>query len=224
MALSTIGTTSTYPTYANQTGYWNATTTLTNNSAPSTTSYVSGSAAIWSCGVAWGDYMSAEGDAIDLEAGLSPVLGTWSWTTNITVYDIYTLCDGIPRVIVSGSTMTTTYLTTALVLDNLTIASTTEEFTSIVEPTPVVITVTQTVTTIIAESFVLVSPTPTSFIPSPTCNIAPTDCAWLVSESSNALWTGGSLNLSAVPSVWCTYVQTVPLSSCMLSVPAVQLI
>ena len=117
---SAIRTTGAYLTYANQTGYWNSTSTLTNNSAPSTTSYVSGSAAIWSCGVACNDYLSAVEYAFGLEAGLSPVLETSSWTTNVTVYDTYTLCDGIPRVILSGPTITTTYLTTAVVLENFT--------------------------------------------------------------------------------------------------------
>ena len=222
MTLSAIGTTGAYPTYANQTGYWNA-TTANNNSAPSTASYVSGSAAVWSCGVAWGDYMSAAGDSILSEAGLIPVLETLSWTQNVTVYETYTLCDGIPRVNLSGSTFTTTYLTSELALVNLTgITWTTEEATSIIEPTPIVITVTQTVTTTIITSLSFgpaMTPPP---IPTATCNIAPADCVWLLSESSNALWTGGSLNLSAVPSVWCEDEVTT-FSSCMLIVPTVQL-
>lgn len=206
-------------------GYWN--TSSTNSSIAPTTSYVNGSAAVLSCYSAWADWESSSVAWYDANDG--PYITTVTNTLNVTVYSTYKLCDGIPRAVVSGQTETSVYTTDAFVgIGTLTYQV--QTITTLIPPQPIIVTtyITTEITVVTAYSGGELNALSTTLfypVPTPTCEIAPTDCASLYDASSNAMWTGGSFNATASPAPLCNSgnpeFSTYP---CTISIPAVQLV
>jgi len=145
-------------------------------------------------------------------------------TETSTIYSTFTLCDGFPRAFLSPSTSTIT--NTKLSHSDGTLYTIMSE--SIIEPSPIIVSIITFVTTEIweYETGTVDLETTTLFYPTPppNCEIAPTDCASLSVASSNAMWTGGSFNLNASPSVFCKTEFAYPSTAlCWISVPTVQL-
>jgi len=185
-------------------------------SSITSTSYVSGSAAVESCYLAWASWYS---DLFIWETTAGdPTTQIQIANLTNTIYSTYKLCDGIPRAVTSsnGSYYTTTEYDSGNGYTN------TE--TSVVVPSPIILSTITTLTTVTGV-FPQVYLNPSDFTsPSPTCTIAPTDCASLYAASSNAMWAGGSLNISASPDVYCETEVNLPTTSCVLVIPTVQLV
>ena len=185
------------------TGYWN--TTATNTSAPSTTSYVSGSAAIWSCGSEWAVWSQSTSYIAYSAYGVDWYDLTVTCTTNISEYSLYTLCDGIPRAVATTGVTFADYV-----------------FIPIPIPTMIYETV---ITTIIAvESQAFFTTASFTLPPSPTCNIAPSDCGWLSAQFSDALFTGGAINITAAPDIYCQDSPSSTTFPCTVYIPSAQLL
>lgn len=91
-----------------------------------------------SCYSAWVDYYSSEAEWSTSEGGFYTT-ETDLDTLTVTVYSTYKLCDGIPRAIVAGPTITTsTWETTYIQTDEYGDGyDTVEPFLTTIEPTPV---------------------------------------------------------------------------------------
>jgi hypothetical protein len=209
------------------TGYWNRTATTT--SARSTISYLSGSAAIWSCVSEWAVWIQASSDLQNSELGWHAVEFTTTYTTTVSEYSLYTLCDGIPRAVASGSPIISTLFSVYSIPDGSTFLPETEIIEEIVIPprpipTRIYETMITTVTWTLRDNPSIWTGN-TTLPPSPTCMIAPSDCAWLSAESSNAIFTGGAINSTAVPALYCERSNPVFTSGpCSIYIPAVQLL
>lgn len=191
-----------------------------------TTSYVNGSAAVLSCYYSWADWQSSSEAWYFSNNG--PYLSTGTYTLNVTVYSTYKLCDGIPRAVVSGQTETSVTTATDFVgVGGVTYQ--TQTITTFIPPQPIVITTYITTITAVDTqySYDFDVSTTTSFytVPTPTCEIAPSDCASIYDMSSNAMWTGGSFNATAMPQYDCvTENSAFATYPCTISIPAVQLV
>jgi len=209
------------------TGYWNA--TATNTSAQSTISDDSVSASLWSCVSEWAVYFQASSDLQNSEEFLHAVEFTATHTTTVSEYSLYTLCDGIPRASASG-TASISYLYSVFSIPNgSTFLLETEIIQqNLIPPTPIPTRIYETVITTITSTL-RYDPSiwigNITFPPSPTCRISPSDCAWLMAQSSNAIFTGGAINTTAVPALYCEPIDPVPPSGpCYISIPAVKLL
>ena len=195
----------------------------TDLSSNAMTSYVSGSAAIESCYLAWANWLNSSEDWFNSVDGPTVTTSEVDTITS-TIYSTFTLCDGFPRAFLSPSTSTITY--TRLSPSDGTTYTTMSELT--IEPSPIIVSI---ITVVSTETWSYDAgsvdwSTDTLFYPTPgpDCELAPTDCASLSIASSNAMWTGGSFNLNASPTVYCfttfAYPTTAP---CWISVPTVRL-
>jgi hypothetical protein len=189
-----------------------------------TTSYVNGSAAVLSCYYAWADWESSSVAWYNSNNGPYTTTGTYS--INVTVYSTYKLCDGIPRAVVSGQTETSVYTTAAFDGGG---DYQTQTITTLIPPQPIVvttyITIITAVDTLYSYDFDVSITTSFYTVPTPTCEIAPTDCASIYAMSSNAMWTGGSFNATAMPYYGCvTEIPGFGTWPCTISIPTVQLV
>lgn len=192
--------------------------------ATTTISYVSGSAAVESCNLEWANWQSNYADWLNSEIWASGTTTETLFTTTSTLYSTYTLCDGIPRVVVSDDSNYTT-VTRTLGFYTPPLAYTYE---SLPSPSPVVLSV---ITTVIPILGPVGDPMPwtTSFdTPMPTCKIGPEDCASLYTAASNARFTGGGITTPIPPADACDTVYDIPESSidypCYVFIPLVQLV
>ena len=166
--------------------------TISDSSNTQKTSYVNGSSAIQSCYTAWAEwgneFYSWYGE------GQAPYYLVETWTYWVTEYSTFTLCDGWPRVDAAPfttwiSTDQYSYPSNASGLEVITVPTTVKH----VIPTPAaVLTSYYTATVVTITSYngpgLLVftsggsdySVTPTFPVPTPDCEIAPTDCMSLV--------------------------------------------
>jgi len=199
-------------------------TTASTTSSPTTISYVSGSVAVESCYLAWASWETASQQWYTSAAGFQTATDT---ATNVrTIYSTYKLCDGFPRAVLTGNYTFITTTSTDIIEFNpsfyLTLTST-----GLIQPSPVIVSVFTTVyTTTITVVNVLNYPSTTAFysVPPPACEIDPTDCASLYAASSNAMYTGGSYNSTASPTVVCGTALKSSTAPCYITIPSAQLI
>ena len=189
-----------------------------------TVGFVSGSAAVESCYLEWASWITNEADWF-ISAHFPGGIHTESFETlTTTVYSTYTLCDGIPRIVLDGTlnyttlTMSEGFVTPAIVYT----------YESALPPSPVILSTTTTVIPVLGPASVA-SVTTTFGEPSPTCQIAPSDCASLYVASSNAMFTGGRINISASPPIFACVTafdqwSTINSSPCVVLIPIVQLL
>jgi len=206
--------------------YPNATSSINDTTAASTTtvSFVNGSAAVQSCYLDWASWILADAEWFVSEVFGDEFVTVTSETITSIVYSTYKLCDGIPRAVLDGDL---NYTTVTISQDFVTppISYTYE---SILSPSLVVLS-TVTITEAVIGPVSVRSLTTTFDEPLPTCIIAPSDCASLYVESSNAMFTGGGINYTASPPLFaCATVfdEYLPRTdySCVVDIPVVQLI
>jgi hypothetical protein len=187
--------------------------------AAASTTTVSGSAAVESCYLEWASWILSEAHWFD-SALFPDGFYTQFETLTTNVYSTYTLCDGIPRIVLDGTLNYTT-----LTFSNRELVYTYE---SALRPSPVILSATTTVIPVLGASSVAVV-TSTFDEPTPTCRIGPSDCASLYAASSNAMFTSGHLNISASPPIFACAtafdeLATVSQYPCYVGIPIVQLI
>jgi hypothetical protein len=186
-----------------------------------------GDASLQSCYASWASWWSASIAYVYSTRDVYPTQTTVNiWTLTSTIYSTYTLCDGIPRAVVSpgGSSSTTTSLEIYPDGNGQNFTYTTVLF---IVPSPIilsVITVLSTETDTFYDDYPPLPTTTTFLIPTPACTINPTDCAILQAASSDAMWTGGSYNVSASPIVLCGIEVNTPTGTCSIYIPSAQLI
>jgi len=219
----------TYPSFAKTNSPSHPNTTSSGDTTAATTtaiSYVSGSAAVASCNLAWASWLaSSESWENSAVFGFSPTTTlTEIFNSTTTVYSTYKLCDGIPRAVISGNVNYTTLTGTV----NAFMPPLVYSFESILSPSLVIVSIITTVTswTLTASGFPTQTLTAGSYSsPSPTCAIDPSDCASLYVASSNAMFTGGGINLTASSPIFCeTAFENFSEYPCYLYIPIVQLI
>ena len=198
-------------------------TSSTNTTSTTTTvSYVSGSAAVESCYLELASWASAS--ASWESSLLSTAVLTEVYTSTVTVYSTFRLCDGMPRAVVYGNASST--LQTNSLQDTPYIVTWEEVF----MPSPIILS---TLFTIVTEeyldwsgSFTSTTSIPAFPVPEPTCLIGPSDCTSLYFASSNAMFTGGGLNTTASPPLpESCFVRLVEQAyPCYIYIPLIQLI
>ena len=245
----------TYPSYSNAAVSSSSNTISSDEVAGASNTditYVSGSAAIESCILAWVSWVSA---SVEMQPGYSEAqtqsLTTSYTTVTSTFYSTYTLCDGIPRIVLDGPLNFSTATST---LDFYT-PEVVYTYESLIWPSPVVAsTAVTTIPVVVVEAstseiygnciYTEYHSTPvyecetgggytsawTPEPPFPACNINPSDCASLSAASSDAMFTGGGINITASPSLiacetafndWMWGPESYP---CAIEIPVVQLI
>ena len=217
--------------------------------------YVSGSAAIESCILAWVSWVSA---SVEMQPGYSEAqtqsLTTSYTTVTSTFYSTYTLCDGIPRIVLDGPLN----YSTCTVTDDWYTPEVVYSYDCVLEPSPVVVSTVVTdspfvevaaasstydtctftddystpayIYTYECETSWAYTPTTTLEPLRPNCHIDASDCASLSAASSNAMFTGGGINSTASPTLFaCQTVFTDWILGpdsypCNIEIPLVQLI
>jgi len=219
LAASLSYSNTTYSSYPNTTSAGDIATTTTT-----TISYVSGSVAVEGCYLAWASWLASLSSwEYSAEFGDSPTTLTEIFNFTTTVYSTYKLCDGIPRAVISGNVNYTTLTGTVDAFTPPLVYT----FESILSPSLVIVSVITTVTswTVTAPDSAMLTQTAAFYSsPFPTCAIDPSDCASLYVASSNAMFTGGGINLTASPPVFCeTAFASFSEYPCYLYIPIVQL-
>jgi len=249
-------TISSYPNITSLDGVAGASTSTIDyvsggGASTATIEYVSGSAAIESCVLEW---LSWDSSQLEMMPGYNATqtLITLSFeTVTSTFYSTYTLCDGIPRIVLDGPLNFSTATST---LDFYT-PEVVYTYESLIWPSPVVAsTAVTTIPVVVVEAstseingnciYTEYHSTPvyecetgggytsawTPEPPFPACNIDPSDCASLSAASSDAMFTGGGINITASPSLiacetafndWMWGPESYP---CAIEIPVVQLI
>jgi len=197
-------------------------TSLRYENSTTTTSFVSGSAAVESCYLEWASWQSSffsSGQAAIYASSTHIEIST----STSTIYSTYKLCDGIPRVVPAGN-LSYTMKTMSEIIYKPPIIFSWES--PIMPPLFSLSTTTSIVTLVdlVDENIITVNLNNT-----PTCLIGPSDCASLYVASSNAMFTGGAINYTTPPVLRAcvtAFADNLPPTdySCYVSIPVVQLI
>lgn len=198
------------------------TSPLRYKNSTTTTSFVSGSAAVESCDLEWASWHSSFlSSAQSVEQASSTIIEIS--TSTYTIYSTYKLCDGIPRAVPTGNLSYTMKTMSEIIYSPPIIFS----WESLLMPSYVSLS---TTTTLITISVLLDEKIITAnFDNTPTCLIGPSDCASLFSASSNAMFTGGAISYTTPPFPWeceTAFADNLPPTnySCYVSIPVVQLV
>ena len=191
--------------------------------AATTVGFVSGSAAVESCYLEWGSWLTDQAIWWYSEVFVGGFSTEFATLTS-TVYSTYTLCDGIPRIVLDG----VLNYTTITVTERFATPTFTYTYESALAPSPVILSTVTTVIPLLAPVSVATL-TSTYDQPSPTCQVGPSDCASLYMASSNAMFTGGGINYTASPPLFAcetVYGDSPPDIDyqCVVYIPIVQLI
>jgi len=198
--------------------------------------YLTDSAAVESCNQAWASWVAAQDDVTVFPwFNITPTTISFETVTSY-VYSTYKLCDGIPRIVLDGPLN----YTTVTIVDDFYTPALSYSYESFLLPSPIVASTFITSNPVISE----VGSIPNSILtaipsallsvveePLPSCQIDLSDCATLLAASSNAMFTGGGINITASPVLWAcedVFLLDTPSSQsgypCYIEIPIVQLI